>query len=53
MGAKLSGARREGTSAYLNFTGISDVLLSFFLQGGLVPRPGQEMERKRSWLTRI
>ena len=35
-GAKLSGARREGTPAYLNFTGISDDRLSFFLQGGLV-----------------
>ena len=43
----------EGTLVYLNFIGISAAGLSFFLQGGLVPRPGQEMERKRSWLTRI
>jgi hypothetical protein len=41
----------EGTLAYLNFSGISEAGLSFFLQGGLAGGPGKEMERKRSWLT--
>jgi hypothetical protein len=41
----------EGTPAYLNFSGISEAGLSFFLQGGLAGGPGKEMERKRSWLT--
>jgi hypothetical protein len=41
----------EGTVAYLNFTGISDADLSFFLQ--VVSRGDQSgMECKGSWLTR-
>jgi hypothetical protein len=43
--------RGEGTVAYLNFTGIFDADLSFFLQ--VVSRGDQSrMERKGSWLTR-
>jgi hypothetical protein len=39
--------------AYLNFRGLSEADLSFFLRGGPDRGPVEKMERRRSWLTEM